>query len=129
MRRASGNGQARAAAALGAAAVDATVRPEAAAGPLNGQARGPRAFFVAGAGPARLLTDRLPAAPRGLLRLARRRARSMAGVVSRRWHRSRRLRVIGATVVVSMGVDTARVVPITRSCSDRCQRRVTSPVM
>src|SRR5579859_2543511 len=26
-------------------------------------------------------------------------------------------------------MDTTRVVPITRSCSDRCQRRVTSPVM
>jgi two-component system sensor histidine kinase MtrB len=104
MRRASGNGQARAAAALGAAAVDATVRSEAAAGPLNGRARGRRAFFTAGAGPARLVTDRLPPAPRGMLRLARRRARSAAGLVTRRWHRSLQLRVIGTTLVVSVGV-------------------------
>jgi two-component system sensor histidine kinase MtrB len=39
-----------------------------------------------------------------VLRAARRRARSLAGLVSRRWHRSLQLRVIGTTLVISVAV-------------------------
>jgi two-component system sensor histidine kinase MtrB len=39
-----------------------------------------------------------------VLRAARRRAGSVAGLVSRRWHRSLQLRVIGTTLVISVAV-------------------------
>jgi two-component system sensor histidine kinase MtrB len=39
-----------------------------------------------------------------VLRAARRRAGSLAGLVSRRWHRSLQLRVIGTTLVISVAV-------------------------
>ena len=39
-----------------------------------------------------------------MLRVARRRAGSLAGLVSRRWHRSLQLRVIGTTLVISVAV-------------------------
>ena len=39
-----------------------------------------------------------------MLRAARRRAGSLAGLVARRWHRSLQLRVIGTTLVVSVAV-------------------------
>jgi two-component system, OmpR family, sensor histidine kinase MtrB len=112
MSRAAGNGrapsQARPAAAPGATAVDSGARPQPAGEPGNGQARGPlaavRAFLTAGASPARLMADRLPPAPQGLLRLARRRAGWAAGLVSRRWRRSLQLRVVATTLVVSVAV-------------------------
>jgi two-component system, OmpR family, sensor histidine kinase MtrB len=112
MSRAAGNGrapsQARSAAALSATAVDSGARPQPADGPGNGQPSGPlaavRAFLAAGAGSARLVADRLPPAPRGLLRLARRRAGWAAGLVARRWHRSLQLRVVGTTLVISVAV-------------------------
>jgi two-component system sensor histidine kinase MtrB len=40
----------------------------------------------------------------GALGLARRRVRSIAGLASRRWHRSLQLRVIGTTLVISVAV-------------------------
>jgi two-component system, OmpR family, sensor histidine kinase MtrB len=111
MRRAAGNGQAsgqaRVAAALNATAVDPAVRPEPATGRVNGRARGARGLFAAAVGSAQLMALRLPAGPRELLRLARRRARSAAGLVTRRWHRSLQLRVIGTTLVVSVAVVAA----------------------
>jgi two-component system, OmpR family, sensor histidine kinase MtrB len=41
---------------------------------------------------------------RAVLRAARRQARSLAGLMARRWHRSLQLRVIGTTLVVSVAV-------------------------
>ena len=43
-------------------------------------------------------------AVRAVLRVARRQASSLAGLVQRRWHRSLQLRVIGTTLVVSVAV-------------------------
>ena len=61
-------------------------------------------FFVRWTGSARLLAYRLPLTLTGLLRPARRRVRSVAGLVARRWHRSLHLRIIGTTLVISMAV-------------------------
>jgi two-component system, OmpR family, sensor histidine kinase MtrB len=100
--------QARAAAALSATAVDSGLRPDPSGGQRNGRPGGSlaavRAFFAAGAGSARLAVHRLPSVPQGLLRLAGRRAGSAAGLVTRRWHRSLQLRVVGTTLVVSVAV-------------------------
>jgi two-component system, OmpR family, sensor histidine kinase MtrB len=100
--------QARAAAALSAAAVDSGLRPDPAGGQRNGRSGGSlaavRAVFAAGAGSARLAVHRLPSISQGLLRVAGRRAGSVAGLVTRRWHRSLQLRVVGTTLVVSVAV-------------------------
>jgi two-component system, OmpR family, sensor histidine kinase MtrB len=102
-------GQARTAAGLGATAVDSGgLRPEAPHVTPNGPATGPVAmtdgFFLDRARPAGLLTSGLRAAPGGLLRLLRRRIRGAAGLVTRRWHRSLQLRVVGSTLVISAAV-------------------------
>jgi two-component system, OmpR family, sensor histidine kinase MtrB len=113
MRRAAGNksapGEARTATALGTTAVDSIgVRAEPARESANGRASGPlgatHALFETGAGSARLVAHRLPPAFQRLLRTVRRRVKSVAGLVVRRWHRSLQLRVIGTTLVVSVAV-------------------------
>jgi two-component system sensor histidine kinase MtrB len=60
--------------------------------------------FVRWTGSARLFAHRLPAELAGLVQPARRRLRSAAALLARRWHRSLQLRVIGTTLVVSMAV-------------------------
>jgi two-component system, OmpR family, sensor histidine kinase MtrB len=113
MRRAGGSGPApgetQTAAALGTAAVDsAGPRPEPARTRPNGRASDPaaarRAFFVADAGSVRLAAGRLSRAPQVLLKLLRRRVRAAGGLISRHWHRSLQLRVVGTTLVVSVAV-------------------------
>ena len=113
MRRAAGNGpapgQPRSAAGLGATTLDSVgVRAEPPREAPNGRARGPvgatHALFEAGAGSARHAAHRLPPALQRLLRGARRRVESVAGLVAHRWHRSLQLRVIGTTLVVSVAV-------------------------
>ncbi len=113
MRRAAGGeaapGEARAAAALSATAVDpAALRPEPAHEPRqrrgSGQTAATRSLFAAGTVVARRVAYRLPPILQRLLRAARRRVRSAAGLVARRWHRSLQLRVIGTTLVISIAV-------------------------
>ena len=108
MRRAQGSGQApgeaRAAPGQGATAPNG-LRPEPVPEPpgRTGPAAA-RLSFVRWTGSARLFAHRLPPTLAGLLRPARRRVRSTAGLLARRWHRSLRLRVIGTTLVVSLAV-------------------------
>ena len=61
-------------------------------------------FFVRWTSSAGLLALRLPLTLAGLLRPVRRRVRSAAGLLARRWDRSLRLRVIGTTLVISVAV-------------------------
>jgi two-component system sensor histidine kinase MtrB len=55
-------------------------------------------------GPAVRLAHRFAPPLRATLRIARRQAGSLAGLLARRWHRSLQLRVIGTTLVVSVVV-------------------------
>jgi two-component system sensor histidine kinase MtrB len=55
-------------------------------------------------GPSARATHRSAPALRAVLRIARRQAGSLAGLLVRRWHRSLQLRVIGTTLVVSVVV-------------------------
>jgi two-component system, OmpR family, sensor histidine kinase MtrB len=113
MRRVAGSrpapGEAHAATALGASAVDpVSSGTEPAHVPPDGRASGPasaaRTFFVAGSGSARLLADRLRAGPQRVLRLLWRRVTATGGLIARRWRRSLQLRVVSTTLVVSVAV-------------------------
>jgi two-component system, OmpR family, sensor histidine kinase MtrB len=55
-------------------------------------------------GPAVRVAHRFAPALRAMLRVARRQAGSVAGLLARRWHRSLQLRVIGTTLAVSVVV-------------------------
>jgi two-component system sensor histidine kinase MtrB len=63
-----------------------------------------RTGLAAWPGPAARAAHRSAPALRAVLRIARRQAGSLAGLVARRWHRSLQLRVIGTTLVVSVVV-------------------------
>jgi two-component system sensor histidine kinase MtrB len=63
-----------------------------------------RTGSAAWTGPAVRVVHRFAPPLRATLRIARRQAGSLAGLLARRWHRSLQLRVIGTTLVVSVVV-------------------------
>jgi len=63
-----------------------------------------RARLAAWADPALRTVHRFAPGLGTALRVARRQAGSLAGLMARRWHRSLQLRVIGTTLVVSVAV-------------------------